>query len=98
MFNISFERNGEKNCTVVRARIHTDLDVVNTDLLFAFECQSQYASALLEAYLNKKLGEAIERAHRDAYRKGWNDAKSHKKKATQFETSFRPTGSCIAVP
>ena len=96
MIDISFERNGNKNCTVVKARIHTDLPVELADIMFEFSCGTQYASALLETYLNMSLQKAIETAHRNGYEQGWKDAKGRKAKAVTFAITFRKPNEKIA--
>lgn len=96
MLQISFERNGDKDCTKVFAKINTGLPIDLSVLSFEFECAHQYAAALLETYLNVELNKAIETAHKNGYEQGWKAAKMKAKKADCFGSTFERRGEQIA--
>ena len=95
MFNIVFNREC-KQSTEVRAEVNTNLHCERPVLIFTWECGKQYAAALLEQHLCDALAKAIERAHRLAYERGWNDKQKKKRKATDFGGGFEERKDCIA--
>ena len=96
MIDFVFTRNGQKNCTTVKAEISTDLSIELSVLPFTFETGKQYAAVLLRNYLNEELKRTIEAAHENGYTQGWQDAKSKKRRKTCFDDTFRKIGEDVA--
>lgn len=95
MFSICFSRKC-KQSTEVQADINTDLFCEKPVLAFSWECGHQYAASLLEQHLCEKMAASIERAHRLAYQRGWDDKKKKKRKATDFSGSFETQKDDVA--
>lgn len=89
MFNIEFTRNGREDCTTVIVSIQTNLQVEKCVLGFSWECTHQYASALLQQYLQKQLDDTLSEIRKRAYQRGLKDGRGKKRILTQFGNSFR---------
>lgn len=88
MFSIHFTRNGQQDCTQVHIRINMNLPIEKNILVPSWECDSQYAAALLCKHLANEYHNLIEKAHQVAYEQGFKDGKQHKKKKTWFRRNF----------
>jgi len=89
-FDIYVKRNGNKNCTEVDIVVTLPFYIERCCLHFTWECEKQYASALLEEYLQQKIWTTLEQIRKNAYEKGYSDHKKRQKKLTEFCTNFDP--------
>lgn len=88
MFSIQFTRNGQEDCTQVHIRINMNLPVKKCIFVSSWECDSQYAAALLCKHLEEEYHNLIKKAHQGSYEQGYNDGKQHKRKKTWFRRNF----------
>jgi len=89
-FDIQVKRNGNKNCTDVEIVATLPLFVEKYCLHFKFNCGIEYASALLEEYLQQKIWTTLKQIRKKAYEKGYSDHKKKQKKLTEFFQTFNP--------
>jgi len=78
-----------RNGTLVRCTVH--LRVPNYELrLFHFEWETNNRAfaGLLSAEMDKQLQTELERIRREAYERGWKDAKAKKPKETYFDMGW----------
>lgn len=55
---------------------------------FTFHTGQETYAGLLTSHLREKLGDAMEAARREAYEKGWTDAKAKRTKDTWFRRNL----------
>ena len=74
--------------TEVKIEVTTGLNCDRSILSFSFNTPYEYTAALLKDYLEKTLGDQMEKIRKDNYEQGYNDGKGHKQKKTWFSRLF----------
>lgn len=82
---IQFSRNG----TLVRCTVPLQVPNYEKRLFhFEWETNSPAFAGLLSAEMDKRLHAELERIRREAYERGWKDAKAKKPKETYFDMGW----------
>ena len=87
-FDITFQTNGDPTCTEVECRVTLSIPIERSVIPLTFVAGNQYAAYLLAEHMQKCLEDAVERAHRLAYNRGWDDHRKKCRKATVFSAWF----------
>lgn len=74
--------------TKVQVLIEAGVNVAKRWFTFTYDTQDEVYAELLATSFQKFLENKLESARRDAYNKGWIDAKHHMKKETWFSRYF----------
>ena len=79
---IKFSKNGDQ----VRMKVTVNIPYVGEIIYwFDWNCANKEYAGLLADKMNNEFGNAIEKARREEYKKGYKDGKHHNKKETWFK-------------
>jgi hypothetical protein len=63
--------------------------ISGTRFTLRWDAGSSWAANLLRYHMDKRMGEQLEALRREAYERGWKDAKAHRTKATWFSSAWK---------
>ena len=70
--------------TKVRIEVDTGIPVERSVLIFEINEDYEYLAELVREKIQDRIGKVMERARREAYEEGWEDAKAKRRKQEWF--------------